>query len=810
MERYVCVHGHFYQPPRENPWLESVEAQESAAPYHDWNERITAECYGPNGRARILDPGGLLAAVVNNYARMSFDFGPTLLAWLQAQAPDVHASVVAADQERRGRFGGHGSGMAQAYNHIILPLANARDRQTQIVWGIRDFEARFGRRPEGMWLPETAVDLPTLEALADQGIAFTLLAPHQARRVRRRGARGWHDVRGARIDPTMAYRVRLPSGRPLHAFFYDGPISHAVAFEGLLDNGERFARRLLDGFDDRRTWPQMVMVATDGESYGHHHRHGEMALAYALRYLEEQGLAQLTTPGQYLELHPASHEVEIVENTSWSCAHGVERWRMDCGCRAANRPGWTQAWRAPLRQALDRLRDELAEPFERAAGELFHDPWAARDDYIAVVLDRSPHSVDAFLERHGRGPVAGAERVRALSLLELQRHAMLMYTSCGWFFDEISGTESVQILQYAARAIELGRELFGRDLEPALLAELRTARSNIPEFHDGAWVYERLVRPAMVDLEGVAAHEAISSLFMPGPPPEHVYCYTVTTHDHQAMTSGRAHLAVGHTTVASEITGASAQLTYGFVHLGDHQVSGGVRPFGGEEAYRGVQAGAVEAFGRGDLAEVLRRLDRYFAGRTYSLHSLFRDARRQTLDLVFAAALREAEAAQRSIYRDHASLMRYVRSINLPQPESLQAAATVILNLDLERALGAPVPDRDRVRALLDEAAALDVTLRSEALGYVLSRNLARAAAHLEEAPDDPARLDGLLGLADLAKSVPLPADLWPAQDVYFRVLGTTAAGFRVRAAAGDADAESWLVRCAQLGEYLGAARNGG
>ncbi len=809
MERYVCVHGHFYQPPRENPWLESVEVQDSAAPYHDWNERITAECYAPNGRARILGPGGRLAAVVSNYARMSFDFGPTLLEWLQAQAPEVHASVVAADVESRGRFGGHGAAMAQAYSHMILPLANARDRRTQVIWGIRDFEARFLRRPEGMWLPETAVDLPSLEALADQGIAFTLLAPHQARRVRRRGGRNWHEVRDGGIDPTMAYRVRLPSGRPFHAFFYDGPISHAVAFEGLLDDGERFARRLLDGFDDRRTWPQLVTIATDGESYGHHHRYGEMALAYALRHLEERGLCQLTTPGEYLANHPATHEVEIAEATSWSCAHGLERWRADCGCHATNRPGWTQAWRAPLRQALDRLRDDLAGPFERVGAELFHDPWAARDGYIDVILDRSPERTDAFLAEHGRGSLEGADRVRALSLMELQRHAMLMYTSCGWFFDEISGPEAVQILQYAARAIDLARGVLGRDTEPAFLAGLRAAPSNIPEFRDGAGVYERLVRPAMVDLEAVVAHTAISSLFLPGPPAERVYCYGIDPHDHQEMASGRARLAVGRLAVTSEVTGDSATMTYGFLHLGDHHVSGGVRPYGGEEAYQTVRAGSVEAFARGDLAEVLRRLDRYFAGRTYSLQSLFRDARRQILDLVFAAALADAEAAQRRIYEDHASLMRYVRSIRLPQPDSLHAAATVILNLDLERALAEAVPDRDRVRSLLEEADALQITLRAEHLGYVLGRSLAAAAARLVQDPGDPDLLAALFDLAGLAGAMPFPTDLWPAQDAYFRLLGGAAADIRVQAAAGQAAAETWLHRFAELGERIGVAGEG-
>jgi alpha-amylase/alpha-mannosidase (GH57 family) len=804
MERYICVHGHFYQPPRENAWLESVEAQESAAPYHDWNERITAECYGPNARARILGTGGRLAAVVNNYAHMSFDFGPTLLAWLQAQAPHVYQSVIDADTESRRRFSGHGAAMAQAYSHMILPLANARDQRTQVIWGIRDFTRRFGRAPEGMWLPETAVDLASLEAMAEQGIAFTILAPHQAQRVRRRGGRTWHDVRGGRIDPTLAYRVRLPSGRAIHAFFYDGPISRAVAFEGLLADGGRFARRMLDGFDDRRTWPQMVTVATDGETYGHHHRYGEMALAYALRTLEEGGLCQLTVPGEYLERHPATHDVDIIPDTSWSCAHGLERWRSDCGCRTGRQPGWSQAWRGPLRQALDDLRDALAPRYAAAAAELLHDPWAARDEYIDVVLDRSPDNVDDFFARHARRPLQPEERVRALGLLELQRHAMLMYTSCGWFFDEISGIETVQILQYAARAIDLARGLLDCDLEPALLGTLRQAPSNVPEYRDGAGVYERLVRPARVDLAAVAAHHAISALFLPGQPAEGVYCYGIATRDHRMAESGRARLVVGRAAVTSEITGGSAEMTYGFLHLGDHHVSGGVRPYQGEEGYRAVHEGAVEAFARGDLAEVLRRLDRYFAGRTYSLGSLFRDARRQILDLVFAAALGEAEAAQRHIYEDHAPLMRFVRSLHLPLPGSLQAAAAVTIHLDLERALACALPDRARVQALIEQAEALDLKPDAESLGYVLGRTLAAAAERLLESPADAGRLADLMAVAELAGALPFPVDLWPAQNAYFRLLSTDVAGMRARASGGEAEAAAWLLRFGELGDRLG------
>src|SRR5579884_4068440 len=494
---YICIHNHYYQPPRENPWLEAIELQDSAYPYHDWNERVTAECYAPNSASRILDSENRIADIVNNYSRISFNFGPTLLSWLEFAARDVYESILKADQESAERYSGHGSALSQAYNHIIMPLANARDKQTQVIWGIRDFQRRFGREPEGMWLPETAVDLETLEALAQHGIKFTILAPRQARRVRKIGGRNWREVNDERIDPTMVYRLRLPSRRSINLFFYDGPISRGVAFERLLDNGERFAQRLLGAFSEDRTWPELVHIATDGETYGHHHRHGEMALTYALEHIRSNQLADITNYGEYLERHPPTHEVEIFENSSWSCVHGIERWRSNCGCNAGH-AGWTQAWRGPLREALDWLRDTLAPRFEEKARELLKDPWLARDDYIDVVLDRSPEIVSGFLTRHATHELNEAERLTTLKLMEMQRHLMLMYTSCGWFFDELSGIETVQVIQYACRALQLSQQVLGDHLETDFLKALSAAKSNIPEHQDGAVIYRKFASPAAV------------------------------------------------------------------------------------------------------------------------------------------------------------------------------------------------------------------------------------------------------------------------------------------------------------------------
>ena len=802
MKRYICIHGHFYQPPRENPWLEAIELQDSAYPYHDWNERITAECYAANSVSRVLDGENRIIELVNNYSKISFNFGPTLLYWLEAKAPSVYAAILEADRESQKNFSGHGSALAQVYNHMILPLANARDRYSQILWGIRDFERRFKRAPAGMWLPETAIDLQSLEILAELGIRFTILAPHQAGRIRRLGGRAWRDVSGGRIDPTQAYEQRLPSGRRIALFFYDGPISRAVAFEGLLSRGEDFANRLLGAFTDDRDWPQLVHIATDGESYGHHHRFGDMALAYALNYIESNELARLTNYGEYLERHPPTHQVEIIEKTSWSCFHGIDRWWSNCGCNSGGHPGWNQAWRTPLRDALDGLRDSLALPFEDRGRELLKDPWAARNDYLSVINDRSTENAERFFDRHALRPLTDADKTTVLKLLELQRHAMLMYTSCGWFFDELSGIETVQVIQFAACAVQLAQELFGDSLESQFVERLALAKSNLPEHGDGRRVYERFVRPAMVDWERVGAHYAISSLFESYPEQMKIYCFMAEREDYQVLEAGMAKMAVGRVKLISEITRESSALGFGVIHMGDHNVNGGVQKYLSAESYQALIHEAAEPLTRADFAEVIRLMDRRFGESHYSVRSLFRDEQRKTLDLILSATLEEAETLYRQIYEHRAPMMRFLTALHIPLPKAFQSAAEIVLNGYLRRALEQEEIDTERINGLLETAKVEGISLDNATLEFAFRKNIERMAERFAAEPTE-AHLRLLDTAAGLLRSLPFTVDLWKVQNVYYGMLKNVYPKMRENKERGDESAQALIRGFEALGQKL-------
>jgi len=802
MNKFICIHGHFYQPPRENPWLEAVELQDSAAPYHDWNERITFECYAPNARARLLDGDGRIEKIVSNYSRMSFNFGPTVLSWMKERQPEIHDAIVNADKKSRERFSGHGSALAQVYNHMILPLANARDKSTQVLWSIRDFAARFGRPPEGLWLAETAADDATLEVLAEQGIKFTILSPFQAARVRPLDEKGeWQDVNGGHVDPSMPYQVKLPSGRSMAVFFYDAPVAQAVAFEKLLANGEKFAARLMGAFDGGRNRDQLVHIATDGESYGHHFQFGDMALAIALNQIEKSEDVKLTVYGEYLESHPPTHEAQIHQGSAWSCSHGVERWKSDCGCNSGGHGGWNQQWRAPLRQALDWLRDQLAPIFETRGKEFLKNPWLARDEYIAVILDRAPETRAKFFAQHAVRELNEAEQTTVLRLLEMQRHAMLMFTSCGWFFDEISGLETVQVIQYAARALQLAHALAPEDLEPGFLAILEQAKSNIPANQNGRVIYEKFVKPAVMTRETVAAHYAISSVFEGYGPEARIFAYTVQQLDRQFSTAGNARLALGRIKVAFAVTSASDILTYGVLYMGEHHLNCGVRIYQNEESYAALVAETQAAFARADFPEIIRVMDKHFGKANYSLKNLFRDEQQKVLNQILAATRDEIHNTYRLLTDRYAPLIRFLNDLHLPALNALAPATEFVINAELRKQFENGHVDAERVKSLIAEARTTKAALEADALAFAVKKHLDRLSDELFKSPEDLELLQRLTNSTVLLPELPLRVNLWKPQNIYDQLRGKMVPTIEER---GNEKSRAWLQQFRTLGAQLG------
>jgi alpha-amylase/alpha-mannosidase (GH57 family) len=675
--KYICIHGHFYQPPRENAWLETIEHQDSAAPFHDWNERINRECYSTNAAARILDSKSWITKISNNYNRISFNFGPTLLSWLEQNDPETYGLIQKADVRSRELFGGHGNALAQVHSHLIMPLCSPRDKITQVQWGIRDFEHRFGRFPEGMWLAEAAVDTETLEVLAAHGIAFTVLAPRQAKSIKKVGTdTPWLPVNEDTLDTSRPYWCNLPSGRRIAIFFYNGNISKAVAFERLLNSGKGFASRLLSGFrDDNST--QLVHIATDGESYGHHHRFGEMALADALYQIETNTPAKLINYGQYLELFPPEWEAEIHDNSSWSCVHGIERWRNDCGCNGGGPNAGHQAWRAPLRDALDWLRDQLVQPYEYEMSHFVHDVWQVRNQYIDVLLERNDQNIQAFITKHCKRRLAPQEEVHFLRLLEMQRQAILMYTSCGWFFDEISGIETNQILQYALRAMDYAEDIFGIKLHARFDELLAKAPSNVHS--NGAVCFELNVVPTRVSLKNVAMHFAVASLFEEQPFSDVMFNYSVAPHRFEKLVAGQTILTLGQLKIRSSVTHFERSFYFAALYMGQHHIIGNLSMDMTADSFEQLGKRIKAAFHISNLGEMINIMQEHFGAERFTISNLFYDQKRDIISRLTGKYLDNAGKALEDTYNSNYAMMQILEENKLPLPPNWKTIAGQVL-----------------------------------------------------------------------------------------------------------------------------------
>ncbi len=789
MEKYICIHGHFYQPPRENAWLEAIEVQDSAHPYHDWNERISAECYGPNTASRILNENGAITKIINNYAKISFNFGPTLLSWMEQNDRDSYEAILEADRLSIQTFG-HGSALAQVYNHMIMPLANSADKETQIVWGIRDFVHRFNRHPEGMWLAETAVDTETLELLARYDIRFTILAPRQAKSFRKFGEEEWTDANES-IDTRRSYICRLPSGSTIVLFFYDGDISQAVAFNGLLNDGRSLADRLLDGFDEAGDETQLCHIATDGETYGHHHKHGDMALAVCLDHIERHSDAKLTNYAQYLSRVAPAYEVQIHENSSWSCVHGVERWRNDCGCNTGGKPDWNQQWRKPLRETLDWLRNELWSIFERTGGEIFKDPIAARNDYINVILKRSDETIRKFMREHCSQTV---EQQTVLRCMEVQRNAMLMYTSCGWFFDEISGIETTQILQYACRAIQLTSQISVRNLEQEFLKRLEAAPSNVPAYGNAATIYTRLVLPAKINLKRVGMHYAVSSIFEEDLESFPVFNYTTSNELFIRKAAGEQRLVLGVTKVRSNVTRSEQKFVFAVIYLGKHNIIGNISLEMEDDRFASMQARMISAFQESRLGDVIGLMQTYFGPETYTIWQLFQDEKRKVFNLITHQSLLDLEESLRRIYNRDYPLVTALANNDIPIPNAYRTTFEYILNADLLKSFKAEKINIRMVERVIAELATWDLRIEDPGkVEHLAGESIFKELKRIGAERDSLRRIERLNRLFPLLKRFNLRPNLYRSQNLFFEISKTN-----------DARSQAWLEQFTLLGENMG------
>ncbi|MDD4003796.1 MAG: DUF3536 domain-containing protein [Elusimicrobiaceae bacterium] len=682
-KKYVVIHGHFYQPPRENPWLGYVEEQTSAAPAHDWNERIAEECYNPNGTARINAPDGTIEGVTNNYEFMNFDFGPTLLSWYEKAFPEDYRRVIEGHKKSAQRLG-CGNGIAHAYNHTILPITPFRDRLTQVLWGLEDFRHRFGEQPAAMWCPETACNDDTLKLLVDQRMQYVILDVSQALRTRKAGAARWIDVSNGTIDPRRPYiwhdrdeatGAPLP-GRSIAVFFYDGPVSKAVAFEDAMKDSHTLCQRLGSCFDTSPAEDQLVSVATDGESYGHHRKFADLTLAHLFTAALKKHGYEVTNYSAYLKSHPPQWEVQLKpgeggEGTSWSCCHGVTRWKGDCSC---GQEGNNQhRWRAPLRAALDWLSVTLAGVYETESARYLRNPWQARNDYIRVILD--PGNLQWFINTHFAAQPDQESVSAVLRLLEMQKYAMFMFTSCGWFFSDISRIESAQNLKYAVRAIDLAAR-FGYDsLEAQFRVRLKAAPSNYSRFEDGAAVYDKLAKPSLMKGENIIAEFGIRTLYRNPGRNSGLYSYRFSREKSvfrqldggtfsagllgtENVVTGRRMPAVYFATVTSSLaprcyvsvteTEAKFNELFGFLeHLDAERIWDGIGP-------------AVE---------------RIMGREHYGMKDLIPEARRAVLEDMYRGKISDIQDRHFRTFGDYLPIIEHWHSLELGLPDEIQADA---------------------------------------------------------------------------------------------------------------------------------------
>jgi hypothetical protein len=780
-KKHLIVHGHFYQPPRENPWTEEIERQDGVAPYHDWNDKITNECYLPNAFSRRLDGYGRITKLVDNYESLSFNFGPTLISYLEDRFPEVYERILAGDHSSVKRLG-HGNAIAQCYSHVIMPLASRRDRETQVRWGVRDFERRFGRAPEGIWLPETAVSASVLEVLIEHEFRFIVLSPHQALRIRplaeapvaaKAGAGGakpaadggWKDVSKEGIPAGFPYRCFAPRAkgrrdrrRFIDVFFYDAPLSTDVSFNHLLQNGDRLADAIELGL--QRGGNDLVVIATDGEIYGHHEPFADMAFSYLVDDAGPRHGFTVTNFGAYLAAHAPAHEVELKpgpngEGTSWSCFHGVGRWKEDCGCSTGGAPEWNQKWRAPLRSGLTALAESLTAAYEEATKPLLADPSAARNDYIDLLGERTAESAREFVRAHAARELSPEEISRTLSLLESQRNAQLMFTSCGWFFADISGLEASQIMRYSARAIELAGPDHRTSLERRLIDDLKAALSNIPAKGTGADIYAAAKRASAVGARCIAALYAVRAHLDGSEEDVSIYGHPIHPIDATLRRLDGAAMRIGMLELASRYTLETRSFEYLLYVEGDAGFSCYVREAPNGASHRESVEHFEELAREGATDRLLAAAAERF-GPAFSARDFLAEDRERILRQFARRKLDVVEERFGEIYAESRVLLKLLKESNMVLPTSLLVPAQAHLTKRLvaevgrwERSLNPA--GLDGIRRIVSEASAYGVPIDTSSASTSFTELILEKVRLIgdELRPDSAAALEQFVNMSD-------------------------------------------------------------
>ncbi|CAN5422954.1 DUF3536 domain-containing protein [soil metagenome] len=777
MTTALVIHGHFYQPPRENPWTDTIDRQPGARPFDNWNERIHFECYRPNAFARIIDNYGRVERIINNYCNINFNFGPTLLAWLAQHHSETYRRILEADRDSVLHHHGHGNAIAQGYHHAILTLCSERDRRTEIRWGVADFRQRFGREPESLWLPETAADAATLDALIEEGMKYVILSPFQAERVRPVGVEVWQSMSDGQINTTIPYKYLHSDGQggSLAVFFYDGHLAKDIAFDGALSSSFVLMDRIERAAQGKSL---LINVATDGESYGHHFHFGDRCLAYALTVEAKKRGFQVMNYGEFLTKHPPEMEVEIKRGpvgagTAWSCAHGVGRWSHDCSCHAGAPVGWNQQWRAPLRAALNFLRDEAARHFEQFGGDLFREPWRARDEYIELLVDERADREEFLLKQTGRR-LPHAEQVRALTLLEMQRSSLLTYSSCGWFFNDISGIETVQVLKYAGRVLDFMDEL---RIEPSPLSGfleiLSAARSNNPQQGNGADIFLREVEGSRVTSRHVAASIAMASLVETSEVAGQIAGHRYELSDLQKQQHGRLTLATGRLGLQDLSTSARPAYAVASMHFGDVDFYCVLKEFTALASFRDATDKLWSHFRTASLPTMLRMMQEEFGPNDYGIEHLLPEGRQRIYEIVFGQMIERFSEQYEFLYEENRRKIEMLHQAGFELPTELRAAAEFTMSRRFEEELRRHEQEQDP--AAYREA--LIIANEGKRLGYRLDQpgvvrrfaeTVTRAVSHalkLQRAEDFRAAV----GLITLINTLGLNVKFERAQEeIYF------------------------------------------